>query len=157
MSPNDKFVRGFYNEIIANEENPYKDPTDEHLKKFTIRLILRRFFFYVRKFIEKYSIYEFDNECDSKIVFTISDLACRSFSYSFKELEGEDHGRNKKEGNGKINQQGRSLELILLISSKRNPEYQTDEEKAFLHCIDKMGDAAFPLDKKEIGKLNFVY
>ena len=153
MSPNDKFVREFYTKVILDRNDPYKDPTNYHLQKFTIRLILRRFFFYVREFIKNKNIYDFDDEREDKMIFTISDFACRAVSYDFKELEGEDHSRKGK----KTQTQGRSLEKILLISSDRNPEYLTPEEENFLECLKKKKDEAFPLDENKISELNFSY
>lgn len=158
MAPNEKFLGEFLKSIIRSD-NPYKDPTKDHLQKFIIRLILRRFFLYVREFMEKYHVYD-SAKCFAKKsdrnenrIFTCSDIACRAINVAYKDIYGEMVVRK----DNSFNEQGRVLERILLISSDRNPEYLTIEEEDFLNCLKKKKDKAFLLDKKEIGKLNFVY
>ena len=158
IAPNEKFLEKFLKSVIRSD-NPYKDPTKEHLQKFIIRLILRRFFLYVREFVEKYHVYDsakyFAKKFDQNEnrIFTSSDIACRAINVAYKDIYGEKVIRK----DNSFNEQGRVLERILLISSDRNPEYLTIEEEDFLNCLKKKKDKAFPMDKKAIEKLNFDY
>lgn len=157
MAPNEKFLGEFLKSIIRSN-NPYKDPTKDHLQKFIIRLILRRFFLYVKRFMEQYYVYDSairfakKNDGNKNRIFTCSDIACRAINVAYKDIWGEEETVDRE-----FHEQGRVLERILFISSDRNPEYLTIEEEEFLSCLKKKKDKAFPLDKKVIGKLNFVY
>ena len=135
---------------LFESNKPDKDPTNEQLEKFTVRLILRRFFLYVRKFLEYYNIMESVNyykkqKADNR-KHPISDIACRAISIECKAIEGEKEYR----------EQNHCYDKILLLSWSRNPERLTDEETAFLKCLENSKNP-FDFEPNRIKKLKFNY
>lgn len=138
----------------------YEDPTDVELANFTTKLILRRFFLYIRNFIKHYkidaSVEKFQEKHNDKRTIWINDIACRAISTdskalkigkeTFDELDVEYdvyEPEYSKKGDTRIgNPQSHCFDITMLFSSTEdNPDKDnaliiTDDERAFLDVLE---------------------
>lgn len=132
-----------------------QDPTEDDVNNFVVRLILRRFFLYVKSFIAHFDLmtsfdeYKRTHQLDKNGNITISenDMACRAISEQYKSLMGEPTIKTK--------QQSHCLDETLLFS-KRVPMHLTAEEQAFVDAIAKSKNIC-PTSKAAIAKLKIEY
>ncbi|MBR5912042.1 MAG: hypothetical protein IKZ55_08655 [Bacteroidales bacterium] len=127
---NEKFVKDF---DLGSDIQP------NHIEKFIIRMILRRFFLYLRVFIAHYGLV---NNYPDELRLTVNDIACRAIN---KQYKGVDEIQSK------------CLIYTLLYSPEKSDDLQqTIEEKAFVEAVVDKGEKAFPYtDEDEIEELNF--
>lgn len=122
---------------------------------FITRLKLRRFFFYLTKFIKYYKIKEdFDeNHNDNQNgKYIVEDLACRAINDQYKQQKGE-----------KKLIQSKTMSVTLHCS--KNDKNMTEEEVAFVNAVDHLGKKAFEFyidddpeqAEKKIKKLRLDY
>lgn len=130
----------------------YENPTDVELANFTTKLILRRFFLYIRNFVKHYkidiSVEEFKKQYDDKRKMWVNDIACRAISTDCKALKTSKYHNeyepeySKKGDNKKGNTQSRCFDVTMLFSTaedntdKDNALIITDEERAFLEVLE---------------------
>lgn len=122
---------------------------------FITRLKLRRFFFYLIKFIKYYKIKENFDEYhnDNKNGrYNVEDLACRAINDQYKQ-----HGSETK-----LNQ---SKTMSVTLHCSKNDKNMTEEEVAFVNAVDNLGKKAFEFyidddpeqAEKKIKKLKLDY
>lgn len=152
-----KYV-GIGNERWVKEYDEYSDFKQSELSNFTKRLILRRFYFYVREFVKYYSITDSANSiqklCKSKRKISDSDIACRAINTDCKALNVSIYNKDLEDG---YKGQTHCFDVVLLFSEKRDPEdkYYTIEEKEFLDTIIIHKEKVFCYsDKDNIETLN---
>ena len=151
---------------IAEQEKENLDPTAKDIDHFITRLILRRFFLYVRCFIDRYDLMKsFEGYKNNKglegIGFSKNDIACRAIGEQYKTLKGE----SKKE---RI-QSACLSETLLFVTripqktvqqSQDEPEeihHLSDEEKAFVNALKNSDKPMYPMTKKGISQLAINY
>ena len=155
--------------IVAKLEKNNQDPTDEVIANFVVRLILRRFFLYVRCFIDNYKLMAaFDAykenkglvRANGKRVFSKNDIACRAIGDQHKTL-------NNEYENEKARTQSHCLDETLLYAIRKpkkkdkKPQdvqeetlHLTDEEKDFVKALD---GKSYPMAKPRISQLKIDY
>lgn len=160
---------GNLDKIVAKLEKNNQDPTDEVIANFVVRLILRRFFLYVRCFIDNYKLMTaFDAykekkglvRANGKRVFSKNDIACRAIGDQHKTL-------NNEYENEKARTQSHCLDETLLYAirkpkkkDKKSQDVQeetlhlTDEEIAFVKALD---GKSYPMAKPRISQLKIDY
>lgn len=137
---NEKFVKHF----------DFSAPiTPDIIRKFVIRLILRRYFFYAKLFIEHYKLNDIEDYETQKL--TIDDIACRVISGQYK---GDHYNQDKTDSHfkwvDKDDMPGKCLYYTLLYSPELDESQQmTKEETAFVEAVKRLGDAAFNIANEE--------
>lgn len=130
---------GNLDKIVAKRMKNNQDPSDEDISNFVVRLVLRRFFLYVRWFVEQCGVMQsFEKirrtrsfeEFNKRKKFTINDIACRAISDQHKTLTRMDNEGEKIEGKP----QTHCLDETLLFAI-RDTLRLTDEEKAFVEDL----------------------
>ena len=139
--------------IIAEREKKGLELTIEDISNFVVNLILRRFFLYVKGFIDYFSIMQsFEDyikqnhldEYNKRRKLTKNDLACRAIGDQFKTLRTEhDLGQDQSHCLGEN-----------LLFAVREPLRITEEEKAFVKAL---GSKSYPTAKSSISKLRIDY
>jgi hypothetical protein len=151
-----KYV-GIGNERWVKEYDEYSDFKQSELSNFTKRLILRRFYFYVREFVKYYSITDSANAiqklCKSKRKISDRDIACRAINTDCKALNVSMHNKDLEKG---YKGQTHCFDVVLLFSEKRDPEdkYYTVEEIEFLKTLLLIEKVFCYSDKGNIETLN---
>lgn len=127
--------------IMGKKKVASKKPDSDDIINFIYRLVLRRFFLYLKLFINNYGlIIEFDElkkkagREDVKWKYRDADLACRAISKQFKRpYIDEDYNTSK---------QSKCLTETLLYSIKVDEKDQlAEEEKAFKEAVIKNQDS----------------
>ena len=153
-------------DIVSKLEKNNQEPTKEVIERFVNRLILRRFFLYVRCFIDFHKLMSsfdrYKKQNTSKIKIKKEDIACRAISEQHKTLEEEPD-------NERARNQSQCLSEILLFTTikkqKNNaPEDNdtqektlsrlTDEEQSFIKALN---EDCFTTNKQSISKLVIEY
>ncbi|MBR4837220.1 MAG: hypothetical protein IK004_02125 [Bacteroidales bacterium] len=134
--------------INDNEELSSKD-----VSNFVVKIILRRFFLYVKSFVEHYDIMEsfkaYKNsdieiaEINKDRSLTVKDIACRAISDQFKKLLTSKGAHRSQED------MSHCLGETLLIKAEREPMLMNDEEKIFISII-KGNESFYSTNKKII-------
>lgn len=152
----------------------YEDPTDVELANFTTKLILRRFFLYIRNFVKHYkidnSVEEFMKQYDDKRKMWVNDIACRAISTDCKALKTSKYRNeyepeySKKEDNKKGNTQSHCFDVTMLFSTTEdNPDKDnaliiTDDERAFLDVLEvSVKNKKNPYPYTNMIKINGLY
>ena len=104
-----------------------ENPSSENIKNFMIRLILRRYFFYLREFAKNYDLEtSFNKKVHKKYKCSNSEFVCRAISEQYRD-------------EGKHLTQSRCLDETLLYSlavENQDEDLQlTDEERDFVRTI----------------------
>ena len=138
-----------------------KIPTKEDLERFAIRLTLRRFFLYVRGFVDHYKIMESVNfnklEAGDSRKFNQNDIACRAINTDCKCLRIMDSRKVIiDEAEYFCKTQTHCLDKILLILPTRVPEIISKEEREFVVCLRNM-ENPYDWDEKSVERLQFTY
>ena len=123
------------------------------LRAFIVKLILRRFFLYIREFVRSNDIINRIERVYGDCGVTENDLSCRA-------INGTKGAAKKFEKEGYKYNQSKCLTSTLLLTEKENvlDSLLTEEEKAFIECIKKQGNSAFDFSSKsKIDKLQFNY
>jgi hypothetical protein len=127
---------GNLDKIVAKRMKNNQDPSDEDISNFVVRLVLRRFFLYVRWFVEQCGVMQsFEKirrtrsfeEFNKRKKFTINDIACRAISDQHKTLTRKDNEGEMIEGKP----QTHCLDETLLFAI-RDTLRLTDKEEAFV-------------------------
>ena len=127
---------GNLDKIVAKRMKNNQDPSDEDISNFVVRLVLRRFFLYVRWFVEQCGVMQsFEKirrtrsfeEFNKRKKFTINDIACRAISDQHKTLTRKDDEGEMIEGKP----QTHCLDDTLLFAI-RDTLRLTDKEDAFV-------------------------
>lgn len=147
---------GNLDKIIKKRAENNQDPTEDDVKNFVVRLILRRFFLYVKNFIAHFDLmtsfeeYKKKNHLDKdgKITISEDDIACRAISEQYKLLKDEYPNKDPK-------LQSHCLDETLLFS-KRRPLHLTAEEQAFVDAMANRKNI-YPNNKIAISKLKIEY
>ena len=137
--------------IMGKKKAASKEPDTDDINNFVSRLVLRRFFLYLKLFINNYEItrkfdykktHDEDRE-DVKWRYRDADLACRAISKQFKRpFIDEEYNTSK---------QSKCLTETLLYSIKIDEKDQlSEEEKAFVESVIKNEDSF------NIGKYNVL-
>ncbi len=139
--------------IIAEREKKGLELTIEDISNFVVNMILRRFFLYVKGFIDYFSIMQsFEDyikqnhldEYNKRRRFSKNDMACRAIGEQFKTLRTElDLGQDQSHCLGQD-----------LLFAVREPLRITEEEKAFVKAL---GSKSYPVTKSGISKLRIDY
>ena len=135
-------------------ENKNDTPSPSNVNAFIVKLVLRRFFLYVREFIRHYQLKEKGDALyyyDEGHEVTENDLACRAVNGTkgmFVEY--------KEEGS---NQSKCLTETLMLSESEEELEKMLiKEEKEFVAFLKKQGENAFDFSSvKKIENLQFAY
>ena len=119
---------------VEEEIKNNQEPTDDDLYNFIVRLVLRRFFLYVKWFIDQKGLMQSFNviktkENNKKRKFTINDIACRAISEQYKTLSIQ-----LKAGLLEGKPQSHCLDETLLFA-KRDTLRLTDEEKNYVKVL----------------------
>ena len=136
--------------IMGKKKAASKEPDTDDINNFVSRLVLRRFFLYLKLFINNYEItrkfdykktHDEDRE-DVKWRYRDADLACRAISKQFKRpFINEEYNTSK---------QSKCLTETLLYSIKIDEKDQlSEEEKAFVESVIKNEDS-FNIDKYNV-------
>lgn len=142
--------------IMDKKKSAAKEPDSDDVINFISRLVLRRFFLYLKLFINNYEITrKFDylkiNDPDREDVkwrYRDADLACRAISKQFKRPYMNEEFSTSK--------QSKCLTETLLYSIKIEEKDQlSEEEKAFLEAIINNKDS-FNY-KTNVKNLTFAY
>lgn len=142
---------------IAKREKNNQDLTDKDVADFVVRLVLRRFFLYVKGFIDRYDLMESFNgykeikgveKVNKRKVFSCNDIACRAIGDQFKTLVDEYEGETTRP-------QSHCLDETLLYAV-REPLRLTEEEQAFVDALENTNNP-YPTSKSGITKLKVDY
>lgn len=126
-------------------------PTPSNVKAFMVRLVLRRFFLYVRGFVKYYQIKTIGDSLNKDgRDLSIDDLACRAIGSKglYKEYSEDGPGQTK------------CLSETLMLPEDENKleSMLTDEEKKFVAFLTEQKITCFDYSsKKRIDTLNFNY
>ena len=131
------------------------------MERFAIRLTLRRFFLYVRGFVDHYNIMESVNfnklEAGDSRKFNQNDIACRAINTDCKCLRIMDSRKVIiDEAEYFCKTQTHCLDKILLILPTRVPEIISKEEREFVVCLRNM-ENPYDWDEKSVERLQFTY
>lgn len=159
---------GNFDKIIAKREKNHQELTTEDVANFIVKLIMRRFFLFVKGFIDYYTLMEsfekyknnsslFDKNTleDNKKIkkLTYKDIACRAIGEQFMTLHGE------KDNSKKLidkRDQSHCYDETLLWSKARESLRLTDEEKDFVDALEST-ESVFSTDKEKIENLRINY
>ena len=129
---------GNLDKIVAKRMKNNQNPSEEDISNFIVRLVLRRFFLYVRWFIDQNCLMQsFEeirrnrkvDEFNKRKKFTVNDIACRAISDQHKTLSIP-----QKDGFKEGKPQSHCLDETLLFAI-RDTLRLTDEEKAFVEDL----------------------
>ena len=159
---NDNFAKN-----ILKQEAKCQIPSNRDIVNFILKMIMRRFFLYIKAFMDHYRLMDsFEKYKDNSRFFdektieenkgikgiTIMDIACRAINDQFMRLNGE-----YVEGKGKDKQNiSHCIEKTLLMSKQREPLRLTNEEQNFVHAIGN-DESVFSTDESLISQLIIDY
>lgn len=120
--------------------------TADETRKYVIRLVLRQFFLYLRRFVMHYGLNKFEDYIEQNL--TIDDIASRVISGQYKGDHFQQNPKLKYFGSiEKANQPGKCLFYTLLYSPEMEEHQQlTIEEKVFVESLEKVRDKVFRFD-----------
>ena len=143
--------------VTQQDNNNETIKTEDNIKEFINRLVLRRFFVYIREFVIHYGIKSDGDEyhdADSTYI-TVSDLACRAINGAKGSYK-----KYNKEGNISTPNQSKCLSGALMLSEKEEEMYELldKEERAFIAAIKEQKDTIFDFTSEDkIQNLTIVY
>lgn len=143
--------------VTQQDNNNETIKTEDNIKEFINRLVLRRFFVFVREFVIHYGIKSDGDEyhdADTTYI-TVSDLACRAINGAKGSYK-----KYNKEGNISTPNQSKCLSGALMLSEKEEEMYELldKEEQAFIAAIKEQKDTVFDFTSKDkIQNLTIVY
>lgn len=143
--------------VTQQDNNNETIKTEDNIKEFINRLVLRRFFVYIREFVIHYGIKSDGDEyhdADSTYI-TVSDLACRAINGAKGSYK-----KYNKEGNISTPNQSKCLSGSLMLSEKEEEMYELldKEERAFIAAIKEQKDTIFDFTSEDkIQNLTIVY
>lgn len=143
--------------VTQQDNNNETIKTEDNIKEFINRLVLRRFFVYVREFVIHYGIKsDGDEYYNADVTYvSVSALACRAINdaiSAYKKYNGEK--------NISLPNQSKCLSGALMLSEDEEEMYELldNEELAFIAAIKEQKDTIFDFTSKDkIQNLTIVY
>lgn len=148
---NGRYGRGNSKLVSTMMTKKNEVPTPSNVNAFIVRLVLRRFFFYVREFINYYQIKAIGDKInEGGRELSINDLACRAIGPkgAYKEYDEDGTGQTKC-----------LTETLMLTEDENKLESMlTDEEKKFVVFLTEHRTVSFDYSNKtRIESINFNY